>query len=143
MRLALYSQSARQAVVAARALIAQRGYSASADDIRRCRDEIMALDDDAPLKQVTAFCDFYSLSECRDLLFHVREHRFTIPGLKDLLDDSGLRFIGFELEPAQHAAFAAEFPAPGDIADLGAWHSFESRHAHTFAGMYQFWVQPG
>ena len=140
MRLALYSETARRSVAAARVLIAARGYAANADDIRRCRHEIMALDEGAPEKRVTAFSDFYSISECRDLLFHVREHRFTIPAIKRLLDSAGLRLIGFELEPGQHDAFARPFPDPAALADLEAWQVFEQSNPDTFAEMYKFWV---
>lgn len=141
MRLALYSETARRSVIAARALIAARGYTATADDIRRCREEILALPDGRPEKRVAVFSDFHSLSECRDLLFHVCEHRYTIAGLRRLLEEAGLRLIGFELEPAQHAAFAHAFPDPATLADLDAWTAFESRNPDAFAGMYQFWVR--
>lgn len=140
MRLALYSQTARRSVAAARALIAERGYAANADDIRRCRHEIMALADSAAEKRVTAFSDFFSVSECRDLLFHVREHRFTIPDIKHLLDRAGLRLIGFELEPGQHDAFARQFPDQAALADLEAWQAFEASHRDAFAEMYKFWT---
>ena len=45
MQVGLYSESARQNVVAARALIAERGYRPIPEDIRRCREEILAADD--------------------------------------------------------------------------------------------------
>ena len=34
----------------------------------------------------------------RDLLFHVQEHRFTIPKIKDCLAQLGLTFCGFEAD---------------------------------------------
>jgi len=140
MRLALYSKSARRPVAAARALIARRGYTATAQDIRRCRSEIMALDDGAPEKRVTAFSDFYSMSECRDLLFHVREHELTLPEIKRMLDAAGLGLVGFELEPARYDAFARSFPDPAALTDFGAWQDYEERNPDTFAEMYRFWV---
>lgn len=138
MKLALYSQAARRCVVAARTLIAARGFSASAPDIRRCRDTLMRVHPDAPERQVTGFSDFYSLSECRDLLFHVQEHRFTIPRIKALLADAGLGFIGFEQDQGDRHDASAGMPSPNT---LDGWDEFENRHPDTFAGMYQFWVQ--
>ncbi len=44
-------------------------------DIRRYRQEL----GDAKLRWLSPLADFYSLSECRDLLFHVIEHNFTLP----------------------------------------------------------------
>ena len=38
-------------------------------------------------KSVFRFRDYYTLSELKDLMFHVQEHRFTIPQIKDLLDE--------------------------------------------------------
>lgn len=138
MKLALYSDAARHAVVAARALIAAQGYAANAVDIRRCRDAIMRLPADAPERRVTGFSDFYSLSECRDLLFHVQEHRFTIARVRSLLADAGLDFIGFESSDTHGAAVVPGAPSPNL---LDGWDEHERRHPDTFAGMYQFWVQ--
>ena len=42
MQVGLYSELARRNVVAARALIAERGYRPIAQDIRRCREDIIA-----------------------------------------------------------------------------------------------------
>lgn len=141
MRLAVYSETARRCVAAARALISERGYLANEHDIRNCRDAILMLDDSSPAKRVTAFTDFYSMSECRDLLFHVQEHCFTIPQIKALLARLQLDFIGFELEAFRVAEFQRSFPDSSHIRDLDAWHEFELRNPDTFAGMYQFWVQ--
>ena len=45
------------------------------------------------------FNDFYSTSECRDLLFHVQEHRMTLPQIKAFLVAQELQFLGFEIDP--------------------------------------------
>ena len=42
MMVGLYSEIARAPIVAARAFIAERGYGSAADDIRRCRQDILA-----------------------------------------------------------------------------------------------------
>jgi len=59
---------------------------------------VMAADPGDPLREAMRLDDFFSLSECRDLLFHVQEHRFTIPQSGDALDAlgaAGLRtFLG-------------------------------------------------
>ena len=36
-------------------------------------------------RNVMWFNDFFSTSECRDLLFHVQEHRMTLPAISDFL----------------------------------------------------------
>ena len=45
MRIGLYSENARRSIVEARALIAERGYRPTVDDIRKCRQEIFRGDD--------------------------------------------------------------------------------------------------
>ncbi len=96
MHIALYSEIARANVVAARDFIATRGYRANVDDIRRCRQDILALDEASPARAIVRSGDFYTTSNCRDLLFHVQEHRFTLPQIKNFLADNGLALLGFE-----------------------------------------------
>ena len=79
IRIGLYSENARRSIVEARALIAERGYRPTVRDIRKCRQEIFRGDDERRWGRMTSSVDFYSVSGCRDLLFNVMEHRFTIP----------------------------------------------------------------
>ena len=140
MQVGLYSELARQNVVAARALIAARGYRPILEDIRRCRQDIMAADDPV-LKSVTLWADFFSADECRDLLFHVQEHRIGLPQIKAFLAANDAHFAGFILDPTIAQRFAARFPDPAAMTDLDCWHGFETEAPGTFAGMYQFWVR--
>jgi Tfp pilus assembly protein PilF/SAM-dependent methyltransferase len=142
MSVGLYSELARADVVEIRNLIAERGYGQSADDIRRCRQELMTLDDGRMLKDLSRSPDLYSTSGCRDLLFHVQEHRLTLPEIKKFLLDNDLSFIGFELDLRLVALFKARFPGDASaVANLDLWHMFETENPRTFAGMYQFIVQ--
>jgi SAM-dependent methyltransferase len=141
MQVGLYSEQARRNVVAARALIAERGYRPIAEDIRRCRDEIAAAENGSLLKSLTRLDDFFTTSECRDLLFHTQEHRLNLPGIKAFLAANGLKFAGFMLPPATLQKFAARFPERAAMADLDRWHAFELEAPDTFAGMYLFSVQ--
>jgi SAM-dependent methyltransferase len=141
MFVALYSRRARQAVSQARAFIAQRGFGSGADGIRRCRQEIMALDDSAPLRSVTRFGDFYTVSNCRDLLFHVQEHQVDLADIGTFLAEHRLTLIGFLLDPAIQKQYQARFPHDPAMLDLDCWSAFEADNPDTFAGMYQFWVQ--
>lgn len=141
MLLGFYSELARGSVVAARRVIAQQGYASTAQDIRRCRQDLMAPDSDAQLKALATFRDFYGLSECRDLLFHVQEHRYTLPALKAILEELKLDFLGFNTEPATLNHYRARFPADASATDLDNWHQYETANPQAFVGMYQFWVQ--
>jgi SAM-dependent methyltransferase len=140
MQVGLYSEVARKSVVAARALIAERGYKPIVEDIRRCREEVMAADDGSLLKSVVQWNDFFSTNECRDLLFHVQEQRVTLREIKSFLAANGLRFAGFRLEAATFQRFAMRFPQPSAMTELDCWEAFELEAPETFAAMYQFWV---
>jgi 2-polyprenyl-3-methyl-5-hydroxy-6-metoxy-1,4-benzoquinol methylase len=140
MQVGLYSALARRNVVAARALIAERGYRPVAPDIRRCREEIAAAKDGSLLQSLTRMDDFYSTSECRDLLFHAQEHRLTLPDIKAFLAAQGLQFAGFVLPPATLQRFAARFPERSAMTNLDCWHAFETAVPDTFAAMYLFQV---
>jgi hypothetical protein len=78
MRLGIYSELARQDVIAARKFVADRGYTFSETDIRRCRQDLTRLANGIQFKSVTKIADFYSTSGCRDLLFHAQEHRMNL-----------------------------------------------------------------
>ncbi|HUT49524.1 MAG TPA: tetratricopeptide repeat protein [Alphaproteobacteria bacterium] len=144
MKIALYSELAREPVVAARALIAKKGYAGTPEDIRRCREDIrqMAGDGNAVMAELAGLIDFYGLSMCRDLIFHVQEHRFTLPQIEAALATLGLEFLGFELGDLDaFRRFKTANPEPGATASLTKWHAFELENPRTFARMYQFWCR--
>jgi tetratricopeptide (TPR) repeat protein/2-polyprenyl-3-methyl-5-hydroxy-6-metoxy-1,4-benzoquinol methylase len=140
MAVGLYSEIARRTLEPGRAIIAERRYGASPEDIRRFRQDVM--NSDVPeLKQITESADFYSTSTCRDLLFHVQEHRLTLPQIEVFLQENDLQFIGFELDAVLLGRYRQKFPQDGSLSNLKFWHQFELENPNTFAGMYQFWVQ--
>jgi SAM-dependent methyltransferase len=139
MHVGLYSALARADIRAARAFIAERGYGESADDIRRCRQELQRHEEGSALHNVTKYADFFTTSECRDLLFHVQEQQLSIPEIAAFLRAHGLLFLGFT--GAVGHAYRARFPADVAMTDLEQWHQFETEQPMAFTGMYQFWVQ--
>lgn len=141
MYVGLYSEIARRAIVACRALIAQRGYSPTIEGIRACRDAIFRGNDISLRKDLMTLRDFYGASGCRDLLFNIMEHRFTLPQIKTFLVEHDLLFLGFDCEPEVFEAFARRFPDPAALIDLDAWHEFETDNPDTFIGMYQFLIR--
>jgi tetratricopeptide (TPR) repeat protein/SAM-dependent methyltransferase len=142
MKIGLYSEAARQSIVSGRSMIAEMGYTSSTEDIRRCRQDIISRVEsgNSSLEKLLNLKDFFSLSECRDLLFHVQEHRFTIPQIGDALDVLNLKFLGFTMR--DHSVikkFKEVFTKEGDLTSLALWHEFEEQYPDTFIGMYQFW----
>jgi hypothetical protein len=139
MAVGLYSEIARADIVATRAFIAEQGYGPTAEDIRRCRQDLLDLGE--RFKNIIASGDFFSTSGCRDLLFHVQEHRLTIPQIADFIAENRLAFIGFELDHFTVQRYRAKFSHDAAMTDLASWHAFECEHPATFSGMYQLWVQ--
>lgn len=142
MKIGLYSTTARKAIYEARAEIQTLNYSTDEDSMRAFRRHIMELPANHSMKRVMLLRDFYNLAECRDLLFHVQEHTFTIPQIKTCIAQLGLRFLGFEfLDYAILANFNKRFDDPKAIRSLDAWHEFEQENPDTFKSMYQFWLR--
>jgi SAM-dependent methyltransferase/tetratricopeptide (TPR) repeat protein len=140
MQVGLYSELGRRNIVAARTLIAERGYRPIAEDIRRCRQDIVVAEDPL-LKSVSRVDDFFTIGECRDLLFHVQEHRVALPAVKSFVAENGLEFRGFFVDALTHHRFATRFPQADAALDLDRWHALETEAPDTFAGMYQFSVR--
>jgi len=139
MKIGLYSELARQDIVKIRKEISRLGIGSSGAEIKSFRKILMTSNEDHHTL-ITKSPDFYSLSTLRDLLFHVQEHRFTIPQLKDHFDKLGLKFCGFE---SKHliSHFEQTNKTRGDAYDLDKWHTYEKTNPRAFIGMYQLWCQ--
>ncbi|HSS64888.1 MAG TPA: tetratricopeptide repeat protein, partial [Gammaproteobacteria bacterium] len=145
MKIGLYSERARRAIVAARDLIGEWNLDPDLRGIRRIRARVLKASDADPLHELKSSEDLFTTSACRDLLFHVCEHRFSLDKIRSSLDELGLRFIGFELPFSfMHARFCRVNPGNTRLEDLSAWARVEERYPDTFASMYVFWCQkPG
>ena len=142
MKIGLYSEIAREIVNNARSIASSKGLTPSPDNIRSLWLEILEAGDDSDLSELVQFFDFFSLSGCRDLIFHAEEHQFTLLQIDDALKKLQLKFLAFEL-PNQEIMhrFKDKFPEDEAQNSLPLWHQFELDYPRTFRGMYQFWVQ--
>ena len=86
MRLGLYSELARRDIAAAREFVAAGGYDATAGRHPPLPPEPAARRATRACARSSASPDFYSISACRDLLFHVQEHRLTLPQIARISD---------------------------------------------------------
>ena len=139
MMIGLYSELARQHVMRVRKEIGLLKLGTSGAEIREFRQSL-AESHDENHQRLTETDDFFSLSMLRDLIFHVQEHRFTLPQIKNCVDDLGLNFCGFENKDAI-SNFREFYGKESDIYDLTLWHQYEERNPLAFAQMYQFWCQ--
>ena len=93
------------------------------------------------MAKVAAGVDFFSLSSCRDLLFHVREARFTIAELAKAAEELDLTLLGFEAQdPRLLDSFRRLHPDPSAARSWDAWADFEQRFPDSFAEMYHIWL---
>ena len=139
MKIGLYSQLARRHIVKTRKEIARRGIGTSEEEIKQFRQSLVESQEEHQ-QQLAGFGDFFSLSEVRDLFFHVQEHRFTLLQIQHCLDELRLKFCGFD-NPHIVRRFKHFFGKDSDACDLSLWHQFEEENPSTFASMYQFWCQ--
>lgn len=142
-KVGLYSESARQPVVQARSLIAAKGYPPTIEGIRTCRNDIMAMRADDPMRQYfLSSRDFYTTSLLRDFIFHVQEHRMTLNQIKGMMDELGLISIKFiPTDPDMAMKYDQMFPEDPARSKIENWEIYEQKYPKAFVGMYQFWCQ--
>ncbi|MBW3042598.1 methyltransferase domain-containing protein, partial [Prochlorococcus marinus] len=139
LKLGLYSELARQDIIAAREYITTKNLQPNEEEIKNLREDVFS----GKIEQITNlrnWGNFYTMSECRDLCFHAQEHRFTINQLQDILSSNKLKFLGFLLPQPVKSLYQQCFPEDKKQINLQNWAKFEEKHPNTFAGMYQFWV---
>lgn len=141
MKIALYSRMARKDVIDARMAIAEEGYGESPEEIRRFRNDRIWKAIAGERFFFMNLRDFYSLSECRDLLFHRQERQYDLLEIDTILQELGLEFIAFEMPGGNEAKlYRQRFPADTGMTSLQNWHKLERENPTMFIGMYQFWL---
>jgi hypothetical protein len=94
-----------------------------------------------PARGVARHLDFFTVSECCDMLFHVQEHQLTLSEIANFVGENEIEFLGFVDDSEVISRFRARFPQPDAGRDLGLWQDFETENPGVFAGMYQFWIR--
>jgi ubiquinone/menaquinone biosynthesis C-methylase UbiE len=138
LEIGLYTESGRAAVVAGIALRNELGLVGTMAGIRKFRQAVFAQSNDAPTAGLATFRDFYSLSECRDLVFHVQEHRFTLPKAVALFAASGLKVIRIRRSAEAEKLFRSRFPDADPATCMESWTALEMDHPGLFGSMYNF-----
>jgi 2-polyprenyl-3-methyl-5-hydroxy-6-metoxy-1,4-benzoquinol methylase/tetratricopeptide (TPR) repeat protein len=137
MKIALYSQAARRTIALLRDDICTSGLSGDAQTIRKYRQDIITGGDQGKGGFLRQSSDFYSLSNFRDLMFHVSEQHMTIPDIAGFLRENDFTFQGFQLPIDINEGY----PHCDAVNDLEHWHAFEEQNPDTFKGMYVFWCR--
>ena len=139
MMIGLYSMYARKHIINIRNEIKKSKIEINIENIRSFREHIInsKLNDK---KLITKSSDFYTLSNIRDLLFHVQESRFTLLEIKKCLQKLNLKFCGFESRTVLEF-FKKNNEDKKNLYNLEVWDKLEITNQRIFANMYQFWCQ--
>jgi hypothetical protein len=141
LKLGLYSYQARKIVRQMRDLIQQYELPPTAEGIRTMRQAILTGKMPYDFGGILSSEDFYSLSGCRDLLFHVQEIQYEPKELQTFIAKEKLKFLGFVVPEGVRAQYLEQFPDDSRLINLENWQIYETQNPATFAGMFQFYVQ--
>ena len=142
LKLGLYSEIARRHIIKAREFIKKNKFNNTIKDIRNCRRMIINEKEEQLLQHISKGSDFYSISSVRDLMFHVQEHRFTLPQISKILINLNLEFLGFADDTyIKKTRFSELFPNDKNNVSLDNWNQFEIDNPTAFRSMYNFWVR--
>ena len=146
MKICLYSKIARRLITPYQDKYSTNVIKAFNTEIREFRNNIIKSDDPNFKKFFSTAQDFFNMSELRDLIFHYKEHQFTLPKIKSCLKELKLSFLGFDdpnilTKDVLHNKFRNFFKNNESVLDLDKWHELEKCDKEIFKQMYQFWVQ--
>ena len=134
IKFSVYSRAARAATLAAIELRKSLGISPTTEGINELRNIIRALPRDHPAAPVVNSRDFGTRAGCRDLLFHVQEHNFTIPELVELVEAAGLKILSWGPSTSVTKLESMGYP---NTTDWRIWHEAELKRPGLFSnGMY-------
>ena len=135
----LYSKKARENIFEIRKKIKSLKIKTTRNDIINFRKDIFETKN-TRWDSIKYSPDFYSTSGVRDLLFHVQEHTFTIPKIKEYIKELNLFFLGFE-DTYVIERYKKKYDQHKDLYNLDKWEEFEESNPRIFSGMYQFWCK--
>jgi len=141
MYIGLYSATARANIRALREQPDYPGPDCDDQTARNYRAQLLNSPAGTPGADLAISRDFYTLHEFRDLVLHPCEQHVTLDEIARFLDENGLVFRGFTLDPLLLQAFASEFLQstwPGALSD---WKAFEQARPRLFEAMYRFWCE--
>ena len=138
MKIGLYSELARRDIVKIGNKTRKIREKISPDAIRKFRQSV--IESSGGLYQQLTKSQIFSLSDFRDLIFHVQEHRFTLPQIARCLKELRLKFCGFENKDII-SSFRFFHGADANIYDLELWHQYEKNTPKLLVGCINFGVK--
>ena len=98
MRLSFYSKAGRWFIRELRHVIENENYQPMLDSIRSFRQWIIRHPNLRACQRVIKMQDFFSVSEFRDLMFHVNEVDIDLSDMVRMIEQLGLMVLGMELD---------------------------------------------
>lgn len=143
MRIALYSNRAREAVNLARTTVRDQAFTPDKPGIRNFRQSIAGAISQESMKALRSLSDFYALSSCRDLVFHVMEHQYRLPQIATMLQRAQLTPVDLieGLPRDVVAEYQRRFPGDPAMLDFESWDEFEQAFPGIFTNMYSIRCQ--
>lgn len=141
MRIALYSEKARASINHARAVITENNIANNDEGIKNFRQNIENILPHYDRQTLWNLYDYYSLPECRDLLFHVQESQYTIDRISEELGVLGLKYLDFYIDSDVKHKVQKKYKKEYEKDALSAWKKWEQDNPMTFIGMYRFWCE--
>lgn len=143
LHLGLYSALGRRHISSVQSLNKEADVPATVVGIRTFRYWLLQnAQNNSAFQDVLKLTDFYSISGCRDLLFHVQEHLFSWQKIQRLLIDNKLQFLGLHLiDSTFKSSYLACFDDDPDITNMNNLAQYEARFPDTFRKMYNFWCR--
>jgi 2-polyprenyl-3-methyl-5-hydroxy-6-metoxy-1,4-benzoquinol methylase len=142
MKIALYSETARKQVISFRKLMAHNKQQSGQDlDQRLLRQALLMNQIPGDWGDIINSNDFFSMSNCRDLIFHAQEQQFTPNTISNLLTNNQLDFIGMLATTSAQQAFKTTIGKLNGHNTLENWDKVEQRQQDIFSGMYQFYCR--
>lgn len=81
--------------------------------------------------------DFYTVSGCRELLFHVPVTRYDLDGVFNMVEQHGLRMVGLFADPVVRTTYRKACPDDPNMADRTSVIRFERDNPKAFRSVYQ------
>jgi 2-polyprenyl-3-methyl-5-hydroxy-6-metoxy-1,4-benzoquinol methylase len=142
MKIALYSETARKQVISFRKLMAHNKQQSGQDlDQRLLRQALLMNQIPGDWDDIINSNDFFSMSNCRDLIFHEQEQQFTPNTISNLLANNQLDFVGMLPSTSAQQAFETTIGKLNGHNTLENWDKVEQRQQDIFSGMYQFYCR--
>jgi len=130
------SKHGRADVAAVRELVTRLSLPPDTQGIRKVRQKVFAGSAPSDVAIMTR-PDFYTVSGCRELLFHVPVTRYALDGVYNMVEQHGLRMVGLFADPVVRTTYRKACPDDPNMADRTSVIRFERDNPKAFRSVYQ------